>query len=336
MKLFCGHDGGSGCMYYRMYLPHTQLANHGWDVTWASADKDHGPGITGRDMAGHDVIAGQRLNAPGGVHVWREARTGTSRLVYELDDDVFSITPENFKAYIVWQNPLIQDAAMHAIEIADLVTCTTEPLAEVLGEYNRNVVVLPNHIPAFACDIERRRRDRPCVGWMGGASHGVDVGMIVQPVQRFLKRFPGWDLRLAATDYRPTFKAGDRASFGRWVQVNDDAEGFYRSMDFDIGLAPVSPTKFNASKSCLKALEYAALGIPVIASDYHPYRDFVRHGETGFLVKRDHEWLKYMSELAADDELRESMGAKAREVARQWTIEEGWTLWDEAYRGLFR
>ena len=48
--------------------------------------------------------------------------------------------------------------------------------------------------------------------------------MIVQPVARFLKRFPGWDLRLAATDYRPTFKAGERASFSPWVQVNDDQE----------------------------------------------------------------------------------------------------------------
>lgn len=336
MKLFCGHDGGSGCMYYRLKLPHEQLAAHGWDVTWASGDLETGPGINARSMEGHDVIVGQRLNAPGGVHVWREARTITSRLVYELDDDVFHITAENFKAYTHWGRPDVLDAAIHAIEIADLVTVSTEPLAEVLREFNPAVAVLPNHIPAFVCGIERRRRDRPCIGWMGGASHGLDVGIIVSPVKRFLKRFPGWDLRLAATDFRPTFKAGKRASFSRWVQVNDDPEGFYRSVDFDIGLAPVMPTTFNASKSYLKALEYAALGIPVIASDWHPYREFVRHGETGFLVRRDHEWLKYMSILAADDGLRESMGVKARELARQYTIEEGWRMWDQAYRGLFR
>jgi glycosyltransferase involved in cell wall biosynthesis len=324
-----------GARFYRMILPHTQLAAHGWDVDMESCQLETGPGINARAMAGHDVIVGQRINKPGGEHVWREARTATSRLVVELDDDVFHITPENFTAYTQWRNPARLDAAIHAIEVSDLVTASTPVLAEVLSEYNRNVVVLQNHIPEFVCEIERTRRDRPCVGWMGGASHGLDVGMIVQPVRKFLGRFPGWDLRLAATDYRPTFKVGERASFSRWVQVNDDPEGFYRSMDFDIGLAPVTPTTFNASKSHLKALEYAALGIPVIASDFPPYRDFVRHGETGFLVKRDHEWLKYMSELAADAELREAMGTKARELARQWTIEQGWTLWDQAYRSLF-
>ena len=257
-------------------------------------------------------------------------------MVYEIDDDVFAVTAENFAAYNLWQRPDIIDAATHMMEVADVITCSTEPLAEVLREYNPNVKVLPNHIPAWVCDVERKRRDRPCVGWSGGASHGVDVGQVVSPVRRFLKRFPGWDFRLAGTDYRPTFKVGRRAVFTRWVAVNDDAQGYFTGPDWDIGLAPVEPNRFNTSKSCLKALEYAALGIPVIASDWHPYREFVKHGETGFLVRRDHEWLAYMSELASDDGLREKMGAAAREQARRWTIEEGWTLWADTYNGLFR
>jgi glycosyltransferase involved in cell wall biosynthesis len=337
VKIFCGHDGGSGCAWYRMQMPMDQLAAHGHDVTVASASKDNGaPGIRASEMAGHDVIVGQRLNSPEGAQVWRSAWSPQSRLVYELDDDIFSITAENFGAYVLFGRPEVREAVIHAIEVSDLVTASTEQLAAVLRKYNPNVTVLPNHIPAWVCDLDRPRRARPSVGWMGGASHGVDVGLIVSPVRRFLKRFPGWDLRLGGTDYRPTFKAGDRGVFSQWVQVNKDPEGFYGSMDFDIGLAPVAPSVFTASKSHVKALEYAALGIPVIASDWYPYRDFVRHGETGFLVRHDHEWLKYMSELAADDGLREQMGAKARELARQWTIEEGWRMWADAYEGLFR
>lgn len=313
-----------------------QLAAHGYEVTLASADADKTPGITARSMEGHDVIVAQRFNKPGGVHIYREARTPRNRLVYELDDDVFAISPENFNAYHMWQRPDILDAATHAMEVSDLITCSTEPLAEVLREYNPNVAVLPNHIPGWVCDVERNRRVRPAVGWAGGASHGADVGLISGPVRRFLKRFPGWDLRLTGTDYRPTFKAGDRAVFTKWVQVNDHPEKFYKSPDWDIGLAPVVPNRFNAAKSCLKAMEYGALGIPTIASDYYPYTGYIRHGETGFLVRRDHEWLSYMSELASDDSLREKMGAAAREQARQWTIENGWAKWAETYEGLFR
>ncbi len=336
MKIFAGHDGGSGCAYYRINLPLEQLAKHGYDVTLASADLDKGPGITARSMAGHDVIIGQRFNRPGGVSLWREARTPQSRLVYELDDDVFHVTADNFVAHHMWQRPEIIDAATHAMEVADLITCTTQPLAEVLSEWNPNVVVLENRIPAWVCDVERKRRDRPAVGWAGGASHGADVGLIVNPVKRFLKRFPTWDFRLAGTDYRPTFKAGDRAIYTKWVHVTDNEKAYFSSPDWDIGLAPLVANEFNSSKSALKALEYGALGIPVIATDWDPYHDFVRHGETGFLVKQDHEWLKYMSELASDEGLREKMGAAAREQSRQWTIEGGWERWASTYQNLFR
>jgi glycosyltransferase involved in cell wall biosynthesis len=335
VKLFSGHDE-SGCAWYRMILPHRELAKHGWDITWAGGNLEKGHGFTVSHTRGHDVIVAQRIDKPGTAHVWRDCWTPSTRLVYEQDDDVFSIGKHNWNAYRVYRQEQVRDMCQHAMEVSDLITTTTETLAGVLREHNQNVRVLPNCIPGWVCDTERRRHERPSVGWMGGGSHGMDVGLIASAVRRFLKRFPGWDLRLAGTDYRPTFKVpGERAFFAQWVQVNDDAETYYRLPDFDIGLAPLTPDVFNMSKSPLKALEYGALGIPVIASDWHPYRDYVRHGETGFLVKRDHEWLHYMSILAADDGLREGMGKSAREAARQYTIEGNWQLWDAAYRSLF-
>jgi glycosyltransferase involved in cell wall biosynthesis len=320
-----------------MLLPHRQLEQHGWDVSYVSgALGNPGGGFTAQQTRGHDVVVGQRLNNPSGVSVWRDCRTGTSRLVYEQDDDVFSIGPHNWNAYRVYSKETVRDVCMHALEVSDMVTTTTETLAGVLREYNSNVHVLPNCIPAWVCDAERRRTDRPRIGWMGGASHGLDAGVIAQPVRKFIERFGGWDLHLIGTDYRDTFKVpAARSDFTRWIQVNDDPDGYYRMPDFDIGLAPLTFDEFNKSKSPLKALEYGALGIPVIASDYPPYRDYVRHGETGFLVKRDHEWLKYMGILASDQGLREEMGVKARAVARQYTIEGNWHLWDTAYKSLF-
>ena len=71
------------------------------------------------------------------------------------------------------------------------------------------------------------------------------------------------------------------------------------------------------------------------ASDCEAYRDVITDGETGFLVRDDHQWLKRMSELAADEGLREKMGAAAREAAQAWTIEGNWQKWAEAYTTLF-
>lgn len=342
MRVFAGHDGGSGCSWYRMEMCLGELGKHdGFEVTFADAgDRDGGPPtITSSMLEGYHIVVAQRWNTHRGLGVWRRARGPFSRLVYELDDNVLAITPENWSAYHLYSKPDIRDAIEHAAACSDLVTVSTEPLAEVMREFNENVAVLPNAIPGWVCSLPRVPRDRPRVGWMGGASHGVDIGVVADPVRRFLKRAPGWDLHLGGTDYRPTFRADpDRMFYEKWTQVNTDPEGFYSSIDFDIGLCPVWPTTFSDSKSAIKAIEYGARGIPAICSDVPAYQAVIEHGVNGFLVERNDEnlWLSYMSELAGDDDLRAKMGEAAREMARQHLIEDRWTDWRDAYLSLFR
>jgi hypothetical protein len=322
----------------KLPLDELQYATEDIEVTFADAGDDgHPPVVTLKDLQGYDVIVAQRWNKHDGLEVWRRARTPFSRLVYELDDDLWHVTAENWNAYRLYGDPRIRDAVEHAAEVADLVTVSTEPLAAVLREFNPNVAVLPNAIPGWACTLPRAQRPRPRIGWMGGASHGVDIGVIASPVRRFLRRFRGWDLQIGGTDYRATFKAPrDRAFYEPWVPVYRDPEGFYRSIDFDIGLCPLWPTTFASSKSAIKAIEMGARGIPVIATDCPAYAAVITHGTDGFLVRRDHEWLSYASELAADAGLRAKMGEAARDMARRHLIEDRYAAWEDAYRGLFR
>lgn len=350
MKIFAAHDGGSGCAWYRITVPLEELARHGHEVTFRSAGNERGNRpVTQAEMAGYDVIIGQRFNHFGGMGMWRKARGPFSRLVYEIDDDVFSVTPVNWQAYHVYTQPEIREAVMHMAQVADLVTVTTEHLAGVMREEtgNSSVLALPNCVPGWVLDMERAPRERPAIGWAGGASHGSDVGLIVGAVRRFLKRFPGWDFQLGGTDFgesflNPTGRARkpyaltDRVLHVPWIPVFEQPREYYQAADFDIGLAPLLGTPFDLSKSNIKVLEYAARGIPSVASDCEVYRSFIRHGENGFLVKREHEWLRYMSELAADDGLREKMGQAARETARSWTIGANWQRWEQAYASLFR
>jgi glycosyltransferase involved in cell wall biosynthesis len=92
---------------------------------------------------------------------------------------------------------------------------------------------------------------------------------------------------------------------------------------------PLRPHVFNDSKSAVKALELAALGVPCIASNVGPYAGFVRHGETGFLASRRHEWHHYLQQLL-DPAVRKEMGAKARALATKNTIERNAHLWEKA------
>jgi glycosyltransferase involved in cell wall biosynthesis len=333
MRIFASHDG-TGCGYYRVVLPMEQFQKNGHEVTVV----DQKDATTKSYLQGEwDLIVGQRFASFEGLATWRRARKPKNRLVYENDDDVFSIGMDNFQAYHTYRGAVTRDAVQSYAQIADLVTVTNSQLAEVFSEHAGRTAVLPNFIPEFVLELPRTDRKRPVVGWVGGASHGLDMHVICEPLRRFARRNSGWDLYLGGTDYRPTLKIpGDRVEFRRWVAAIDDREGFYQSLDFDIGICPLLDNSFNHSKSFIKALEYNARGIPVVASSVGPYKEYVTHGYNGFLVKGDHEWVKYLELLANDDELRAKMGQNARDRAAEHTIEENWTMWEAAYKQLWK
>jgi glycosyltransferase involved in cell wall biosynthesis len=317
--------GPSGCGYYRIVLPFDQLKANGWDARYA-------PGAPPPEAASVKIIVGERLMFPEVLGLWRRNRA-RHRLVYEIDDDVWNVEPVNTLAYRAFSVHSILDAVETCITISDVITVTTEHIAEVIRQRTSHsqVRVIPNYIPQRLLAIERTRREHVIVGWAGGASHGADLAMIARPVRQVIDASKRLRLHLVGEDFRPTFGVLSFARFTPWVQ---DSSKFYQNLDFDIALAPLEPSTFNLSKSAIKCLEYAAMGIPVIASDYLPYQGFVIDGVTGFLCRTEKQWRARLRELANDSELRESMGAKARELAGQHTIEGNWEKWAAVYREL--
>jgi glycosyltransferase involved in cell wall biosynthesis len=341
MRILAIHDS-SGCAWYRIIQPLLEFRKHGYDVTFVTAhnectpyDEKQGFELT-RNFSGFDLVVGQRVNKYDGLSVWRRGRTPFSRLVYENDDDLFNVTQENWQAFQHYQRTDVREAVIAACEVSDLVTVSTDRLKAIHDEFNPNTIVLQNLIPAYVLNQVRTERKRPRVGWVGGASHGRDVHLATPSVRRFLKRFPEWDLYLGGVDFRPSFKvARDRAFHEPWIKVTDKPGAYYESIDFDIGICPLIDTEFAKSKSYIKALEYMARGIPVVASDCAPYNEIVVHGENGFLVRRDHEWLETLSTLAGDSDLRHKMGEAGKATAAEHTIDEHWTRWEQAYSKLY-
>ncbi len=316
-KIFSVEDG-TACGYYRIRLPFDEMAKHGVDVEYKSIVAPVPDDV---------IFVGQRIGYPGfrtnWLRLWR-----THKMVWETDDDLWCLDPSNERAVKAYTPELLHELA-EIVRTAHMVTVSTEPLREAMLKFNPNVVVLPNHIDGRMFDLERPRRARLTVGWAGGDSHRKDLAMVAPRLRRFLGRNPDVDFHMIGQDYLRENKIP-----GRWSAWSKDLFDYYRTIDFDIGIAPLIPSRFNRSKSAIKALEYAALGIPVIASDVEPYQAFVVDGVTGFLVSRDHEWEARLRDLVNDADLRETMGAAAKEHARKWAIQDGWKLWRDAYATL--
>lgn len=285
------------------------------------------------------VLIGQRVCKDQPSALWQHIAGNKHRpkLVYELDDDLWNIDPSNEMAFDYFVNGYdrrekefhnVRGNIENNLRVADRVTVTTEALADLIRPFNENVYIVPNRIPEWVLDWERPCNERLTIGWMGSATHSMDWDQAGDHVARFLRQNPEVGFHLIGGEYEDWLKLGtDQVRSTGWI---NGVENVWRAIDFDIALAPLRPHVFNRSKSNLKALEAAALGIPIVASDCGPYPDFVEHGKTGFLVKRDHEWGKFLRELVNDDAMRAEMGHNAREKAKQWTLEGNIDEWAHA------
>lgn len=274
------------------------------------------------------IVVGQRVHTPAVSLMWEGLKIMGHKLVFEIDDDFWNIHPSNEGPHRYYQGEVL-DRLNANIAAADLVTVSTETLARLVRPINERVVVLPNYIDGAVLDHERTRNQRLTIGWAGGSSHLHDINIVTPALRTVLGQRPDVDMHFVGHDFTAT--TGARARHTGW---KSDVISFQLSLDFDIGLAPLADFKFNWSKSPIKALEYGALGIPTIASPVGPYREFVIHGETGFLARTQGDWVRYLRELINDDAMREEMGRNAKRLAAQNTIQGHVDEWAIAYGEL--
>lgn len=324
MKIFGWLADRSGCGYYRLMLPGAQLAKAGHSVMLDGtlpAPAKHGE---------CDVIVGQRVCNEGASVTWQKlARAGHTKLVFETDDDLLSVDPSNKHAARFYD----EDACRRYTEnlrVADLVTTTTDALAERCAEINPNVVVLPNMIPAWMLDHERPSgSDLVTVGWRGSLSHDRDFGELAKPLRRFLQHPDNRDraeFHAMGAQYHERVKSNH--SRLRWTGWYESVSDFLRAVDFDLAVIPLRPSAFNDCKSDLAVVEMSALGVPVIASDTGPYAST----DAPILrVSSPRQWSEELESLATDEGYRTVLGKEAREWAAGRTIEAHAWRWEGAY-----
>ena len=80
----------------------------------------------------------------------------------------------------------------------------------------------------------------------------------------------------------------------------------------DIGLYPLPDEEWVLGKSGLKAIQYMALGIPTVATAIGANFRIIENGVSGFLVNSEKEWIRALSNLIENAELRKQMGMAAR------------------------
>jgi len=317
----------SGCGYWRMITPARYIDAEKFYIDVASVK------VIYDILLAYDTIVVQRLYGWDEFYVLEKLKRLGKKIVYEIDDDLFNIPPNN-PAYEVIRDDQ-QQAAMAIIGLCDMITTPSEVLKERLG-FPEKTVVLPNAIDLddgwriiqkgedakkFAYVNEWRR-----LFWQGSHTHADDWNVCIEAVDRIMQKND--DLHLVIMGFLPPVvqECVQDPNKPWWnyrveFQQFENLETYVRLLKqfrAEVAIAPLKNTKFNHAKSPIKYVEYTAAGVPTIASNVTPYKEAISDSQNGLLVENTPEaWEEAIQALLDNASYRMELIRGARKNVEQ-------------------
>lgn len=355
MKVYFVHSGLQGCYVPRCLLP---LIANGWDGDQTSIyPEKNTPENKSRAAQDAEVIVFHRPEQAKKLELALMLKKLGKKIVFDNDDTYKDLDGMKFNEYMNEERVTRGIATVNRtidafIAEADLVTCSTEFLAEEYRKLNPNVVVLPNYVDPFYYDEPlRNETDTIRIGITGSVAVSGDLEVLI-PILRHYEQDkrvklvvfslpPGGNDSIARKLYAEEYKIFDSMDIEWQPFVNAyEYPEKLNELKLDIMIIPRKDSYFNRCKSNIKFLESSLLEIPVIAQGFadgkSPYQVNPEDAKHMIIVTDNSQWIPEIEKLIADKQLRFDMGKKAHEyVLANYDINKNADKWVKAYETLY-
>jgi Glycosyl transferases group 1 len=340
MKVLALAADAGGCGFYRMRAPAEELRKLGVDVTVeqeveaAAARYPDGMVEVHEVQTDADLIVIQRPLDNAMTSLIKQAKRQGIATIVELDDDMGNIHKDNIAYGKVYGHATAGDQWLQkAVIEADLMTVST-PALERYATHGRSAV-LRNCVPDSIFDLKLESSEEwPRVGWSGSVqTHPTDLQEAKGAVGEVLK-----------TMGLPFTVIGDGEKVSRFLKLDPKVsplhatgwvpiENYYAAVNqyIDIGIVPLEVSPFNQAKSALKGLEFAALGIPFIATPTREYARMEAYG-IGKTAKSPGDWRRHLIRMIERPEETKRIGLEYRDKMKaEHTYSVNAPKWLEAW-----
>jgi len=353
MRAYFVSSGLQGCYIVRCLLP---LMANGWDgdqtsfIPHAKTPEDKKTAATNAE-----VIVFHRPEHPDRLELARILKTMGKKIVFDNDDTYKDDESVKLNEYMSKERvkrglKKINEVVDTFISEADLVTTTTDFLADEYRKLNKNVVVLPNCIDPFMFDEPLRNdSDKVRIGITGSVGLSTDLDILV-PIIRHYEHDPRVTIvffslmknpsKTVREIYEDEYKLLESLNV-EWHPLVPAFEYYNKinSLKLDLQIIPRQDNYFNRCKSNIKFLESSMFEIPVVAQGFadglSPYQANPEDTKHMLIAHNQDEWIEHIEMLIENKEKRREMGREARQyVEENYDIEKKAYLWEQAYKKL--
>lgn len=332
-----------GCGFYRLIWPSEALARQGHNIVVVHP-RQRDQALQARLDASErvvsvripddaDVVVLQRVTHRYLVQAIPLIRNEGVAVVVDMDDDLTCIHPANPAFHSL--HPANPRSALHswhntlsACDAATLVTVSTPALVDRYCVRTTGHVLF-NAVPERYLKVEHE--DSNVIGWAGSVhSHPTDLQVMGSSIAQLLQRGRSFKVIGPLQGVHTALGLAQQLEIQTTDVIQDIRAWPLAVNTLGIGVAPLADSKFNRSKSWLKPLEYAAVGVPCVVSPRVEYARLARQG-VGVVARTPQEWRRSLQKLSGDRLLRTELSERGRLAASNHTIEKNAWRWLEAW-----
>lgn len=259
-----------------------------------------------------------------------------NKVIFDFDDSIWLLdtSPEN-KKFEFLKNP---DKTKINIQHAHAVIAGNRFLADYAKQFNKNVFLIPTtidtefHKPIKKVFDSARTNKKIVIGWSGSISTIKHFEIAVPALKKLTAKYPN-QLAIQVIGQgnyvNPELPVVSK-NWGSTTEVNDLNE-------FDIGIMPLPNDEWVKGKCGLKGLSYMACGVATVMSAVGVNPEIITHGENGYLAKTEEDWLKYLSLLIENPEMRLKLAAAGRKtVVDKYSVQANKHQYLEVFNSLIK
>lgn len=244
-----------------------------------------------------DVVYIQRL-CLSGTTVKRLAKK--SRVIYDFDDAI----------YLGKANKSAEKRVANMVKHAHQVVVSTPWLEDFCHRFNHRTAVIPTPVDVVRFEPKKHKvSDQITIGWVG-SRWTTKYLKIVEPALQQLSRVKDFRFLTIGAESGYSLQGVNHTDV-RWEMGIEPKV----LPAIDIGIMPLPDEDYAKAKGGYKLYLYMAAAIPCVASPVGINSLIVEEGTNGFLAGSVDDWVRVLSLLIDDSELRNRLGQNGRKQA---------------------
>lgn len=150
------------------------------------------------------------------------------------------------------------------------------------------------------------------VGWIGTKT---TFEKHLLPGKKWIKELQGQDpeIHFNIVGITEDMDLGENVNYIPWTENTEVSE----ILKMDVGIMPLQDSEWEKGKCAYKLIQYAACGIPGLASDVGMNKEVCIDNITGQIADDDQEWISHIQFLKNNSRTRLEMGHNARQLVQQ-------------------